>query len=66
MINKNTESFMRPVGWLFFFVDDDEPTQHFFLNEREALKWMDSESCMWDGYIEPVYAVADRGNRCDD
>lgn len=54
-----SNSPFRLIGWMFFY-EDDSPSGHFFDTEKEALDWLDSEECIWDGYVEGVYAVADR------
>lgn len=50
---------MSVIGWMFFY-EDDSPSGRFFENEAEALNWVDSAECLWDGGIKPVYAIVDR------
>jgi hypothetical protein len=46
----------EPVAWAFFYQDGDI-SDLFFETEQDGLKWLETEDCLWDGYIAPVYTT---------
>lgn len=44
----------KPAAWMFFF-ENGEASGAVFESEKKANAWRNSEECLWEGYIAPVY-----------